>query len=310
MTLLTISIIITVGFFFIYYIRTTKKEDRWKFQSISNLLQTIFVFITLEITIYVIIGSNEDMSKLFDKLEGFYNKMSRMDTSLMKTSDRLSKLPGQLDTLSISVKDLNNVVNAQKEGFERNTSQLNNSVGSLTSSINEYEKNIKDYSSQLNKIVSATDKQLIIWEKQQEIVKKEYERRPKFIFTISCHENNNKIYFSSINITNEGNIDAELISFSIFLPKKLFYITDKGFFSKEYENEMEYKYQIIESYILIPDIVRVFKIDGFIDNLKDNELDVLCMISYRSTYESKSIKGYIKIDCFEPVKSKSKRSNK
>jgi len=256
------------------------------------------------------------MVKLFIKLEKFYDKMTEMDSSLIKTTQRLSKLPDQLDSLSNSViglntvvisqkealsnsiTELNKVVNSQKEGFEKNTSLLNLSVGSLSKSIGDYEKNINNYSNQLNKIVDATDKQLDIWEKQQEIVKKEYSRRPKFEFGVTCHAENNKITFTSIDITNTGDIKAEVSSFSVYFKKDLFKITDtKNTFEKKEEYNSFIKYQITELGEFIPKLVISFKIEGTIENYNKSDLFIPFRLIYSSQYEPGTIESNISINC-------------
>lgn len=255
------------------------------------------------------------MFNLFDRLNQFYDKVSKIDTSLTQTSERLSKIPTQLDAFSNSViglnkvvlsqkeifsksiGELNKVVNSQKEGFEKNTSQLNLSVGSLSKSIGDYEKNINNYSDQLNKIVDATNKQLNILEKQQEIVKKEYERRPTFKATITCKVEKDSISFSSFNIFNGGDIEAEIISFTIFLLKDVFIIKNKGDFNEGYGDSTFYKYRVQGNEMVIPKTIKVYSINGNINIAIGRPIYIPYKLSYKSTYESKSIDGHVFINC-------------
>jgi predicted nucleic acid-binding Zn-ribbon protein len=162
----------------IVYLKTTEPLKRYEFNSIATLCQTILIFVTLFISIYVIISNRKDTQDLFIKLQTFYSQFSKMDSSLEDVSIKLKEMPHQIDLFSQSIDSLNHAINKQGYDFKTNTQKLNATINSLSSSVKGYEDNIHNYSSQLESIVKQTDKQLIIWKEQQSIIRDEYLRRP------------------------------------------------------------------------------------------------------------------------------------
>jgi len=221
MILLSIFTALTIFFTIYIYFRTTNKSTRFDFNSISTLLQTVFVFITLWITIYTIRSSNSDTNKLFENLDKFNEQFIKMESSLDSVSNKLRTLPIQINKFSQSLDTLNSITNSQTIEFQKSTQSLNQTIEGLSKSVKDYERNIDNYSQQLNSIVKLTDKQLLIWEEQQRILLDEFSRKPILSIIPKQFERvGDTLEVNDINIVNDGNIEANIRSIYLILPEE------------------------------------------------------------------------------------------
>lgn len=215
----TIFIILTIVFTIILYVKQTESSERLKFGSFSTLLQTLFVFITLWITIFLIRSSNSDTQNLFNNLNAFNNLFSQMNSSLNEVSLKLKEMPVQIGHFAKSIDSLNINIDKQKNDFRANTGKLNKTIEGLSVSVNDYKKNINDYSQQLKTVVNLTDKQLTIWKEQQRILLDEFSRKPE----LKLQPKDKKIYNDTCEIidlviSNDGNIETNTRAIFLYLP--------------------------------------------------------------------------------------------
>lgn len=103
--LLGIGVALVIALTVYQYIKTTAKSDRGAFSSLSTLLQTVFVFVTLYITILTIHSSNSDTQQMFQNLESFGNQFSKMESSLDDVSNKLKEMPKQIENFGTSIRD-------------------------------------------------------------------------------------------------------------------------------------------------------------------------------------------------------------
>ncbi|MEK7263449.1 MAG: hypothetical protein AAB071_02930 [Bacteroidota bacterium] len=217
--ILTILFFVTLIILTKKYFEQTVYENRWKFDSLSNLLQTLFIFVALWFTIFTIVSGNSDTKILFENLQTFSTQFSNMDTSLNDVSIKLIQMPEKIESFSKSINSLNDVVVQQKLDFQKNTKQLNITIKELSNSVSDYEENINNYSSQLKSIVEQTDKQLIIWKEQQRILLEEYSRKPKLkLLSKDISRNSDTIVINDIVIQNDGNIEANVSAIFLTIP--------------------------------------------------------------------------------------------
>jgi hypothetical protein len=215
----TLFMVITIGFTIILYIKQTESSERLKFGSLSTLLQTLFVFITLWITIFLIRSSSSDTQNLFNNLDAFNNLFSQMNSSLNEVSIKLKEMPVQIGHFAKSIDSLNISIDKQKSDYQASTRELNNTINELSTSVKDYEKNINDYSNQLKTIVELTDKQLVIWKEQQRVILDEYSRKP--ILKLSPKEQ--KVYHDTCEIidlviSNDGDVESNIRTVFLFVP--------------------------------------------------------------------------------------------
>lgn len=298
MYIITIIFLVAIVITIIVYKKKTAVEERYTFSSLSTLLQTLFVFITLWITIYTILSSSHDTEKLFDNLKIFSSQFFKMDSSLSNVSEKLSKLPKQLDEFSESVKALNKLQTEQAEEFKKNTKLLNETIISLHNTVKDYESNIVNYSNQLNSIVKQTDQQLIIWKEQQRIMLDEMTRKPILRMTPKIFKvSNDTLVINDVLLINDGNIEsfnrAIFLEFpkadidSISSPSFKLYHTDKRnvtYRFSPYDTNLE----IIAatSSIIIPIYIRLTNRQKTFINYR---------IDYYSKYDSGRIIDYMKL---------------
>lgn len=252
MILFTGFILCLIAFTIVIYRQKTEVSKILKFESLSTLLQTLFIFVTLWIAVYTIQSSNSDAIELFNNLKSFNSKISAMSKSLDDVSNKLSELPDKLNSFSKAISSLNDVVVQQKKDFSKNTESLNKTIQGLSLSVSDYEKNINNYSNQLRSIVDQTDKQLTIWKDQQRILLEEFSRKPKL--TIEPKEIKtigDTCVINDIVIKNDGNIEANIRV--IFLTFKIdqFYSLKSDRFEKYQthiiENEYDYRFLPFET---------------------------------------------------------------
>lgn len=185
------------------------------------LLQTIFVFITLWITVYTIRSGNSDTKELFNNLNSFNSQLVSINNSFDELSENLREMPDQLKEFSNTIDTLNYIINKQNEDFKSNTEKLNISINHLTQSVAFYEKNISSYNQQLSKVVELTDKQLDMWKEQQRVLLDEFSRKP--ILGLKPKEfvcSNDSCTINDLLATNDGNIEANTRVLFIFIPSE------------------------------------------------------------------------------------------
>jgi len=245
MRLLVVFIILTIILTIIIYVRKTEKGERLGFTSLSTLLQTIFVFITLGITIYIIRSGNSSTQQLFDNLNNFNNQFSNINSSMQSVSHKLKEIPELIEIFSESIDSLNIVIKQQKDDFQENTNKLNKTIEELSTTLDGYEKNINDYSLQLKSIVDLTGKQLIIWKDQQRVLLDEFSRKP--ILRIDPKETkflNDTCEIIDLVLVNDGNIEAYIRVIYLVLPPEGLVSLDSPWFEyyKKFGNEIYYKF--------------------------------------------------------------------
>lgn len=238
MVLLVITTAITIGLSIatvIAYFRTTDS----RFQRLSTLLQTIFVFITLNVAIYTIYSSDSDTQKLFENLQRFNDQFENMESSMDDVSQKLKILPNQIEAFSKSLDTLNSIAYRQSEDFKMSTTELNTTIDKLATSAKNYEENISNYSSSIERLVDLTDQQLLILKEQQRLLLDEYSRRPEFKLETKPKYSNDTCEIVSVVLKNDGNIEANVRSIFLFVPSQSvivfhsqafqFYKTDWGY---------------------------------------------------------------------------------
>lgn len=202
------------------------KKDRFAEQKsiiefTSIFISIFFAVLTVYQTSESIKSSQEDSKNLIKKIDNVITSANNAKEILDNVSFKLAPLPSQLSEFSKSISTLNSVVESQQKRFVDNISNLEGSVRSLTSSLKDYRGYINDYSGQLKNIVTQTESQLKIWKDQQELVKKEYDRRPILYLTVNeKSENDSTLNLESVNIVNDGNIKADIYSVVIMIPQK------------------------------------------------------------------------------------------
>jgi len=221
MILFTVFIVLTILTTIIMYFLQTDKDKKFEIGSLSILLQTLFVFVTLWITIYTIKSSNSDTEELFTNLNSFNSQLLEMNTSFDELSLKLKEMPKQLNEFSDTIDSLNNITIRQNEDFKNNSRKLNYSISELTQSVAGYDKNINNYSQQLSTVVDLTDKQLVIWKEQQRVLLEEFSRKP--ILRLNPKEfsfNDDSCKINDLILKNDGNIEANTRVIFLFFPSE------------------------------------------------------------------------------------------
>lgn len=287
----TLFIIISIVLTIIIFIRKPKK-----FIARATLLQTLFVFFTLWITIFTIRSSNSDTQNLFLNLKEFSTQFSQMESSLDDVSVKLKEMPRQIENFANSIDSLNNGINQQKKDFQANTKDLNKTIKELSASVSGYEQNINNYSQQLKSVVDLTDKQLSIWKEQQRVLLDEFSRKPILkLETKYTIFSNDTCEIVDLIIVNDGNIEANTRVIFLSIPSNgLIEINSTVFkFYKNIDNfssyrllPFDYNIDIIAagSDIIIPCSIKILK------KYKDQ---IAYRIDYYSKYSSGSQIGII-----------------
>lgn len=232
MIILYILFALTILATIILYLKQTDKGERFKIASLSMLLQTIFVFITLWITVYTIRSGNSDTKELFNNLNSFNSQLVSINTSFNVLSENLREMPDQLKKFSNTIDTLNFIIKKQNEDFKSNTEKLNISINNLTQSVAFYEKNISSYNQQLSKIVELTDKQLDIWKEQQRVLLDEFSRKP--ILGLKPKEfvcSNDSCTINDLLVINDGNIEANTRVLFLLIPSESQAIVNSSMFN-------------------------------------------------------------------------------
>jgi len=216
----------------IVYIKTAIADEKWKFNSLATLLQSVFIFITLWITIYTIYTSSSDTEKLFENLNSSNSRLYEMKTSMDNVSEKLKEMPNKIEKFSVSIDSLNYIMYQQKTDFKKNTDALNNTIKNLSESVSKYESNIDNYSEQLNKIVGLTDQQLIIWKNQQRVLLDEFSRKPILVIYPKKIVKGDKILINDLIIENKGNIESNIRVIFLHIPINNFISLNSGSFLK------------------------------------------------------------------------------
>lgn len=237
MILLTVFTALIVVSSFVHYFKTSPKSERWKFGPLSTLFQTVFVFVTLWITIVTIRESNSDTENLFNNLEKFGQQFSKMDSSLEGVSEKLQEMPKQIENFGKSIVALNNGIDQQRRDFAANTKHLNETIRELSNTASEYEDNIKRYNEQLELVVDMTDKQLAIWKEQQRVLLDEFSRKP--ILRLEAKRTSidrDTCLITDLVIVNDGNIEANTRMILLIVPS-LGFVDLKSEFFKPYQED-------------------------------------------------------------------------
>lgn len=254
MCLFTVFIFSIIVFTIIIYYLKTESSKRLKFESISTLLQTLFIFVTLWIAVYTIQSGNSDTKELFKSLNSFNTQFFTMSKSLDDVSNKLKEMPDKIESFSKAISSLNDVVTQQKIDFIKNTESLNKTIQELSISVSDYEKNIINYSSQLKSIVDQTDKQLVIWKDQQRVLLDEFSRKPKLLIEPKeIKKTGDTCVINDIIIKNDGNIEANIRVIFLFIRIDQLYTLKSTCFEKYRpyidENVMSYRFLPLESNI-------------------------------------------------------------
>jgi hypothetical protein len=217
--ILAILVFLTLASTIFLYIKQTKPKEVWHFNSLSTLLQTLFVFVTLLVTIYTIQSSSEDTQTLFSNLQEFNKQFSQMESSLADVSVKLKEMPEKIEAFGKSIGALNNTIDKQTRDFQANTLGLNQTIGRLSSSVDGYRENIDNYSQQLTTIVDLTNKQLVIWKEQQRVLLDEFSRKPVLFLRKKAYAyNKDTCEVTGIDIGNDGDIEANIRAIFLFIP--------------------------------------------------------------------------------------------
>lgn len=289
------------------YLYKKKKERFVELKSIiefvSFFLTAIFALVTVYQTGQSIKSSQEDSENLIKKIDNVITSANNAKDILDTVSSKLAPLPSQLNKFSKSISTLNSVVESQQKRFVDNISNLEGSVGSLTSNLKDYRNYINDYSSQLKTIVSQTDSQLKIWKDQQELVKKDYERKPFLSLVLSkkC-ESDSSVTAHELILINSGNIIAQIYGVVVSIPKD--YVLPKKNFEEwklinlnqdENYNHYQFRQETILSFPIASHSKRSLKIE--IDNYSKIKLqkEILYEIFYESRFEDGHVSGIMQI---------------
>ncbi|GEM_PF-5859361 len=233
------------GLYLYKYKKNRFAEQKSIIEFTSIFISIFFAVLTVYQTSESIKSSQEDSTNLIKKIDTIITSANNAKSILDSVSSKLAPLPSQLSEFSKSVSTLNTVIKSQQKRFVDNISNLEGSVGGLTSSLKDYRGYINDYSGQLKNIVTQTESQLKIWKDQQELVKKEYDRRPILYLTINeKSENDSTVNLESVNIVNDGNIKADIYSVVIMIPQKYEIKIDNSIkpMWEFWKTEKEYKY--------------------------------------------------------------------
>ncbi len=286
---ITIIFILAIIATVIVYFRDTVKYYRSYFDSLSKLLQTIFIFIALWISVYTILSTNQNTEKLFENLEGYKNNISEIGGAIDELSHKLKELPVQIDNFSNSIDTLNRIVINQSDNYKTNTKTLNSSVNNFSSSLNMFEENINKYNNQLNKIVESTDKQLEIWKEQQSILLDEFSRKPILnMYFKDTTQTGDSIKINEIILENSGNIEANIRTIFIFIPQNILLDAEQEKFKKYRKVDQKQSFRLIA----IGTTAEIISAKSKIEIPFDVSLsEINRRITYRIDYFSKYISG-------------------
>jgi len=284
------------------------KYKREKFLEQKSIIEfvSIFVFIFFAVlTIYQttesIKSSQEDSLVLIKKMDNIISSANNAKNVLDSVSFRLGRLPNELDKFSNSIRNLDAVVQTQQNKFLENIQSLKENVGGLSSSIGEYKNYIDNYSIQLKKIVAQTDSQLVIWKNQQELVKRDYDRRPVLSFVINDkNETDSSITINELILKNDGNIIAQIYGIVLYVNKD--YILPKTNLAEwklikqsgNY-NLFQFRQETIQSFPISSHSRRSIKIE--ISNYSKIKFpkEILYEIFYESRFEDGNISGILNL---------------
>ena len=231
----TISIltIATIAVIIFRYYRSFKgsKDNFWsdilKWNNLSGLIQTIFVFVTLWFSIFTIIQTEKSISSSNKSTEATLKELQRITqssdnvrTSIDDVGRSLGRLPEELDMFSKGITDLNEVLAFQGREASINIANLHQNVDDFGKAIENYKQFLDSYNERIEEIIDQTDVQLAIWKDQQKIINEEYSRRP--ILTVLQRKptlTDTTISITSLIVRNLGNITGNVKTLSILINK-------------------------------------------------------------------------------------------
>ncbi len=217
-------ILIVILFTILYLvIEFLKKKNKRLLAQKYSFIQTIFVLITLAIAVYSIDSANSGTDKTISELKNLVNSTGDLKNTFDLVNKKISLIPASFQQFSNSIDTLNTLTKNQKDEIGKRINILSRSSDLLNSSLLEYKNALDQYSNKLRSIIAVTDSQLFVLRKEQEIIKKEYNRKPKlWIQPQSYITKDSIITITGILIHNDGNIESDLYSITFELPKYLF----------------------------------------------------------------------------------------
>jgi hypothetical protein len=280
----------------ILYLWHTRPVERWQVGNLSDLLQTVFVFVALGFTIFTIQSTSKDTETLFKNLRGFDTLFSKMDSSLGDVSVRLEEMPKRIEEFGNSVKFLNNTIDKQTKDFQSNTKTLNETITRLSESVNDYRQNMNNISQQLKTIVDLTDKQLMIWKEQQKLVLEEIARRPQLTIRRNGEiVEKDTCEIVDVVIENNGNIEATINAVFLSFPSDGFVSINSPPFAliSKKEGEDVYRFDPSNSNIAVMTAKKSCIIACRLKVLKRSKDAITYEIDYFSKYDSGPARGLL-----------------
>lgn len=305
--LVILAFVVLSGFLiyggYLYYYKKEKfSEQKSIIEFISIFLSIFFAIFTIYQTSESIKSSQEDSSNLIKKIDTVISSANNAKDILDSVSLKLAPLPNQLNDFSNSINTLNSVIESQQNKLVDNINKLESGIGKLTTSIKDYRNYINDYSLQLKQIVAQTDTQLKLWREQQEIVRKDYERKPILSMLLGSTITKDSTYnVTELILKNDGNIVANIYGIIISIHKD--YILPKGNFNEwkmiKQEglfNQYLFRQEKILSFPIASNSRRSLKLElKDYPILKLNNI-ILYEIFYESRFNDGSISGIIVLD--------------
>lgn len=225
-----IYLIYIVSFLLISYLIWDYKKIKknTELERRHSLVQVVSVIIAIALALHSLVISIDALKSsdiATNRTIGILNNISKssedLSDSQIKIADRLSKIPDQLDKFSSGIDSLNKLINIQQATLSSNIRNLNESSDSLRSNLLNYSQSLGKFSSELNSIIVSTDKQLKIWTEQQELMKKEFNRKPILDLKFgSCISTDSSFTIDGINLSNKGNIECNILRVFLVLDKK------------------------------------------------------------------------------------------
>ncbi|MBI5916238.1 MAG: hypothetical protein HY842_12755 [Bacteroidetes bacterium] len=288
MTILTVFVVLLSIIIILRYFSHYKKGERTNFSNLATLIQTIFVFVTLWITIWTISSSNQTTVDTLNELKSISSSSSAVNDGLEGVSEKLKEIPRELEQFSITLNSLDKSLVSQQGQVKDNIKRLKNNIDGLNKSVQQYQMFINNYSGQLEKIVNRTDEQLAIWKDQQKILLEEFSRKPDMTFDISkCQKIGDTLKINELAISNNGNIMAEVIAIKLEIPTEIldtFSIEGWELFSKYNGNT---NYITTWPFNSVPNHPGIVKPNEFRLVFPKSSMPRTYPIVYKITYQSK-----------------------
>ena len=242
--------------------------------------------------------STNNAQKSIDILTGINTGTSSLNDNLKDVNSQFENIPVTIDNFNKNIGELNSTLAIQQKELLENSTNIKRGVTGLNEGINQFEASIEKYNDKLSTTIQQTEKQLELWRKQQEIINKEFSRKPKLRSHFSnCKKTNNQLEISSFCMHNSGDLSADVQSVIIEIsPKDFIKCTAKNV--EVVRGKSKIKLLIskhsFEDFQVHPEIGKVTTINLFV---RDNGGEAKISIIYNSKYYDNEREHILKLKC-------------